>query len=95
MGPVKEPATSEQQLVILGQVLQTLREAEDTKVLIDATLNYLKAQFYSEYELIWIGLYDRLDHRLHGKGGFTPTEINPEGLKQKALLPQAICSNRS
>jgi GAF domain-containing protein len=86
MGPVKEPITSEQQLVILGQVLQTLREADDTNVLINATLEYFKARFYGEYEMIWLGLYDRLDHRIHGKGGFTPTEMNPEGLKQKILL---------
>jgi hypothetical protein len=70
MGQQKEPSAYERQLVALGRALQVLREEEDADVLIETTLTYLQAEF--DYALIWIGLYDRLDHRLLGKGGKTP-----------------------
>ncbi len=79
----KEPNANDKQLVALGRVLQTLREEENPDVLIDTTLNYLDAEF--DYSLVWIGLYDRLDHRLHGKGGKTPSGNIPL-LKQRFLL---------
>jgi GAF domain-containing protein len=62
---------NENQLVALGRALQTLREEENADVLIEATLDYLQTEL--NYELIWIGLYDRLEHRLVGKGGITPS----------------------
>jgi GAF domain-containing protein/signal transduction histidine kinase len=98
MGPVKEPTTVEQLLVSLGQVLQTLRDAGDTQALLDTTLAYLKRQF-SDYGLIWLGLYDRLDHRLIGKGGVLPKGA-AEQLKQRFsltsgdLLEQVIIQQR-
>lgn len=72
MGPQKEPNPSEnnKQLVALGRVLQILREEENIDVLIDTILGYLQEEF--DYTLVWIGLYDRLDHRLFGKGGVAP-----------------------
>jgi GAF domain-containing protein len=84
MGPVKETIISEQQLVSLGQVLQTLRESDDTKVLIEHTLTYLKQNFAETFGLIWLGLYDRLDNRLVGKGGVAPK--GNELLKQRFVL---------
>jgi GAF domain-containing protein/signal transduction histidine kinase len=98
MGPVKEPTTVEQLLVSLGQVLQTLRDAGDTQALLDSTLAYLKRQF-SDYGLIWLGLYDRLDHRLVGKGGILP-KGGAELLKQRFsltsgdLLEQVVIQQR-
>ncbi|MEC4986296.1 MAG: GAF domain-containing protein [Oscillatoria sp. PMC 1068.18] len=62
--------TEENRLVNLARVLQILREEENATVLIETTLDYLAAEF--DYRLIWIGLYDRLEHRLVGKGGKTP-----------------------
>lgn len=79
----KEPNANDKQLVALGRVLQILREEENPDVLIDTTLQYLDAEF--DYSLVWIGLYDRLDHRLHGKGGTTPAGSVPL-LKQRFLL---------
>ncbi len=79
----QEPNAYDRQLVALGRVLQILREEENADVLIDTTLNYLRTEF--DYTLIWIGLYDRLDHRLHGKGGTTPAGNVPL-LKQRFLL---------
>jgi GAF domain-containing protein len=98
MGPVKEPTTVEQLLVSLGQVLQTLREAGDTQTLLETTLAYLKRQF-ADYGLIWLGLYDRIDHRLVGKGGVLP-KGNTEQLKQRFsltsgdLLEQVVIQQR-
>jgi GAF domain-containing protein len=72
MGPLKEPNLQEHSLILMGQVLQTLREAETDGLLIEALLSYLKTVFNQEYGLIWLGLYDRVDHRILGKGGYLP-----------------------
>lgn len=70
MGQPKEPNAYEKQLVALGRVLQTLREEENTTVLVETTLSYL--QTACDYSLLWLGLYDRLDHCMIGKGGVIP-----------------------
>jgi GAF domain-containing protein len=62
---------SDDRFVALGRTLEILREEENADVLIETTLDYLTREF--TYRLIWIGLYDRLKHRLCGKGGATPT----------------------
>ena len=72
MGPLKEPNLQENSLISLGQVLQTLREAETDELLIESLLSYLQTSFRQEHGLIWLGLYDRVDHRIIGKGGFLP-----------------------
>ncbi len=79
----KEPTTYEKQLVALGRCLQVLREEMNVEVLIETALTYLHNEF--DYSLIWIGLYDRLDHRLFGKGGMTPTG-DTSFLKQRFIL---------
>jgi GAF domain-containing protein len=91
MGPVKETNVQEHLLILLGQVLHTLREAENADTLMEATLGYLRSAFLKEYELIWIGLYDRVEHRMIGKGGFTPGGLKGEGvhnteMKQRITL---------
>ncbi len=78
------PKDTEKQLVSLGRTLQTLREEENLDVLIDTTLNYLETEF--EYDLIWIGLYDRREHRLFGKGGSIPSGGDRTVLKQTFSL---------
>ena len=65
---------AEQQFVSLGRILQILREEDNAEVLIEKTISYLKEQF--DYSLIWIALYDRLNHILFGKGGTTPDSEN-------------------
>ncbi len=92
----KEPNTYEKQLVALGRVLQTLREEEDSDVLVTAVITYLHTEF--EYALIWIGLYDRLEHRLFGKGGITPNgdlsvlkqrfALNPGDILEQVVIQQ-------
>jgi len=96
MGQQNLPPDNEDRLVALGRVLQTLREEENADVLIETTLDYLKSEF--KYRLIWIGLYDRLDHRLFGKGGITPTgdtsflkqrfNLNPGDLLEQVVIEQ-------
>ncbi|MBM0741265.1 GAF domain-containing protein [Phormidium sp. CLA17] len=79
----KEPQSYDKQLVALGRILQTLREEENSDVLIDTVLNYLKTEF--DYSLVWVGLYDRLEHRLFGKGGIIPAG-DQSFLKQRFSL---------
>ncbi|MCL1473666.1 GAF domain-containing protein [Argonema antarcticum] len=70
MSQQQKPNSDDKKLVSLGRVLQTLREEDNVDVLIETSLNYLQAEF--DYSLIWIGFYDRLDHRILGKGGIAP-----------------------
>lgn len=96
MGQQYLPPDNENQLVALGRVLQTLREEENAEVLIETTLDYLKTEL--KYPLIWIGLYDRMEHRLFGKGGITPVgekkflkqrfNLNPGDLLEQVVIEQ-------
>ena len=79
----REPTDQDKQLVALGRVLQTLREEENAEVLIDTVLGYLRSEF--DYRVLWIGLYDRLEHRLFGKGGVVP-KGDGAFLRQRFLL---------
>ncbi|HEY9695334.1 MAG TPA: GAF domain-containing protein [Oculatellaceae cyanobacterium] len=83
MGQQEIQTAYDKQLVTLGRVLQTIREEEKVETLTEATLDYLKGEF--NYRLIWLGLYDRVEHRLVGKGGITPTG-DVKFLKQKFSL---------
>ncbi|MEM6753559.1 MAG: GAF domain-containing protein, partial [Cyanobacteria bacterium P01_C01_bin.38] len=74
---------AEQQIFTLGRILQVLREEDNAEVLIEKTISYLKEQF--DYSLIWIALYDRLNHILFGKGGTTPDSENSY-LQQRVVL---------
>ncbi len=75
----------EKQLSVLRQTLQSLREEENEDTLIDITLSYLRAEF--EYSFAWIGLYDRVTHRLRGRGGYTPVGDSPLLKQQFNLSP--------
>ncbi|HEY9626635.1 MAG TPA: GAF domain-containing protein [Coleofasciculaceae cyanobacterium] len=96
MGLQKEPSGHERQLVALGRVLQALREEGTVDGLVKAALDYLQAEFH--YALIWIGLYDRVDHRLLGKGGYAPAgddtflkqrhSLNPGDLLEQVVIQQ-------
>jgi GAF domain-containing protein len=94
----KEPQSYDKQLVALGRILQTLREEENSDVLIDTVLNYLKTEF--DYSLVWVGLYDRLEHRLFGKGGMIPV-VDQSFLKQRFnlqpgdILEQVVIQQRA
>jgi transcriptional regulator with GAF, ATPase, and Fis domain len=94
--PQKLIAADEQQIISLGRVLQSLREEDNVEVLIETTIAYIKEQF--NYKLIWISLYDRLDHILFGKGGVTPDSdknflrkrfvLNPGDLLEQVVVEQ-------
>lgn len=71
------------QLVALGRALQRLREEEQVEVLAQTTVEYLQSEF--SYELLWIGLYDRLTHQLEGCGGIAPVP-NSQFLNEKMSL---------
>ncbi|RUR80934.1 GAF domain-containing protein [Chlorogloeopsis fritschii PCC 9212] len=74
---------ADEQILSLGRVFQSLREEDNFDALIATTLSYLQEQF--EYNLIWIALYDRLNHVLFGKGGITPSS-DISYLKQRVVL---------
>ncbi|MEP0922154.1 GAF domain-containing protein [Leptolyngbya sp. ST-U4] len=97
MGLPKEPSSYEKQLVALGRTLQALREEKTIDGLIKIGLDYFQAEF--DYGLVWIGLYDRAEQLLIGKGGSLP-KGEPSLLKQKVslnpgdLLEQVIMQQR-
>jgi GAF domain-containing protein len=96
MGQPKQPIAAEQQILSLGRVLQKLREEDNVDVLIATTIAYLQEQF--DYKLVWIALYDRLNHVLLGKGGLTPGNesdflhqslvLNPGNLLEQVIIEQ-------
>ncbi len=83
MAPNQKPIAAESQLFSLGRVLQSLREENNVEVLIETTISYLKEEF--NYKLIWIALYDRFNHILFGKKGFTP-DNDTTFLQQRVIL---------
>ncbi|NJN11645.1 MAG: ATP-binding protein [Richelia sp. RM2_1_2] len=77
-------SVAEQQILTLGRILETLREEDDADILIETTISYIKEQF--DYSLIWIALYDRLNHILFGKGGVIPSSDDNSYLQQRVVL---------
>jgi len=96
MGQPQNLIAAEQQIISLGRVLQSLREDDNVDVLIETTISYLKEQF--DYQLVWIALYDRLNHILFGKGGIAPDSdisflqkrvvLNPGDLLEQVVIEQ-------
>ncbi|MEH1909996.1 sensor histidine kinase [Nostoc sp.] len=96
MGQPQKPIVGEQHIISLGRILQRLRDEDNVDVLIETTISYLKEQF--DYKLIWIALYDRLNHILFGKGGVTPDNdtvflrqrvvLNPGDLLEQVVIQQ-------
>lgn len=66
MGQPKAPTPHEKRMVAIGRILQTLRETESLDELVKATLDFVHDEYH--YALLWIGFYDRINHRLQGKG---------------------------
>lgn len=85
MGSQKEPSAHERQLVALGRVLQVLRETENADVLVESTLAYLRTEF--TYGLLWLGLYDRIEHRITGKGVVIKGDETPLAQQRFSLNP--------
>lgn len=93
---LKEPSSHERQLIAIGRALQALREEETIDGLVSIALEYLRAEF--DYCLVWLGLYERAEHRIVGKGGFTPTgdsaflkqriQLNPGDLLEQVVIQQ-------
>ncbi|MGC9528697.1 MAG: GAF domain-containing protein [Limnospira sp.] len=81
----QQPTASDDRIIALARILQTLREEENVDVLLQTTLSHLRSQF--NYSLIWIGFYDRLEHQLVGKGGITPTGETDLLLQRFSLSP--------
>ncbi|MBP0000814.1 MAG: histidine kinase [Cyanobacteria bacterium SID2] len=72
MQNVQQPdRQSPHSIVALGRTLQNLRESESIETLVQIVLDYIQGEF--NYSLIWLGLYDRLAHRLQGVDGRSDT----------------------
>ncbi|OCQ99226.1 histidine kinase [Oscillatoriales cyanobacterium USR001] len=93
MGEQERDMNFEEQIISLDRVLQVLREEENVEVLLETILSYLQNLF--DYRVIWIGLYDRVDHRLFGKGGIAPGDnsllkqrftLNPGDLLEQVVI---------
>ncbi|MFM7424112.1 MAG: GAF domain-containing protein [Elainella sp.] len=92
----KEPSNYERQLVALGRALQALREAETVDSAIKIALEHIQTEF--DYTLVWLGLYERIEHRLAGKGGFCVggdiallkqrISLNPGDLLEQVVIQQ-------
>jgi GAF domain-containing protein len=97
MGLQKESLNYNKQLAALGLALQALREEETADGLIRVTLEYLKTEL--QYALVWLGLYDRANHQLLGKGG-SSTNGDANFLKRRFsvqpgdLLEQVVVQQR-
>lgn len=63
------PSEFESPLVALERTLQKLREHDEPDVLIQETIDFIRAAFAPP--LVWISLYDSQHHQLLGQGGFT------------------------
>jgi GAF domain-containing protein len=83
MGQLQRPIAAEQHIISLGRVLQSLREEDNIDVLIETIITFVKEQF--DYKVIWVALYDRLNHILIGKGGVAPGN-NHNFLNQRLVL---------
>ncbi|RUT06241.1 hypothetical protein DSM106972_034470 [Dulcicalothrix desertica PCC 7102] len=83
MGQPQRPIGAEQHIISLGRVLQSLREEDNIDVLIQTIITFVKEQF--DYNLVWVALYDRLNHIVIGKGGFSPGNDNGY-LNQRLVL---------
>ncbi|BAZ14156.1 putative GAF sensor protein [Calothrix sp. NIES-4071] len=83
MGQPQRLIGAEQHIISLGRVLQSLREEDNIDVLIQTIITFVKEQF--DYNLAWVALYDRLNHILIGKGGFSPVPDNSY-LNQRLVL---------
>ncbi len=95
MGQPKALTNYDKQMMKLGRVLQILREKETLEHLVATTLDYVQAEF--NYAVLWIGLYDRLNHQLISKGGKSPKgdrffkqplKLTPGDLMEQAVMQQ-------
>jgi len=92
----KIKAAEQQPIASLGNFLQTLRDGDNLDVLIATTITYLQQEY--DYNLIWIAVYDRLNHTLIGKDGILPDGdrnfakqrmlLNPGSLLEQVVLEQ-------
>lgn len=83
MGQPQRPIAAEQHIISLGRVLQSLREEDNVDALIETIISFVNDQF--DYCLVWVALYDRLNHILIGKGGISPGGNNSL-LNQRLVL---------
>ncbi len=85
---------SDLNIIELESVIRIIREADDIEFIIKKIIIYLQSK--CNYCLIWVGLYDRWENKIVGKGGITPNgeisvlkqkfTINPGDLLEQVLM---------
>lgn len=63
----------DRQMVALGRILQSLRDAQSAQETVNLALDYVQTEF--DFEVAWLGLYDRVHHRLDTKGFQVPKGV--------------------
>ncbi|PSN18035.1 histidine kinase [filamentous cyanobacterium CCP5] len=83
------------QIAALGRILQSLRDAQTAQEAINLALEHIQAEF--DFEVSWLGLYDRLHHRLNTKGFHLPKgarfvrthlPLTPGDILEQAVIQQ-------
>ncbi len=92
----KIKAAEQQPITSLGTFLQTLRDEDNLDVLIATIITYFQQEY--DYNLIWVSVYDRLNHTLIGKDGILPDGdrnfakqrmlLNPGNLLEQVVIEQ-------
>ncbi|MGB3510465.1 MAG: ATP-binding protein [Microcoleaceae cyanobacterium] len=67
----QQPSENDRKNIIeLESIIKTIREEDNIDIIVKKIINYLHLEL--NYSLIWVGLYDRWENKIVGKGGITP-----------------------
>ncbi|MEO0455072.1 MAG: GAF domain-containing protein [Cyanobacteria bacterium P01_A01_bin.114] len=95
MATPKASGTYEKHLTTLGQLLQTIWEADDLESVVSAVVNYISAEY--DYSMIWVGAYNRFKHQLNTKGCYLASKeyfsrqqllLHPGDLMEQVVVQQ-------
>ncbi len=95
MGSPKSDPNPERRLIALARVLKVLREAEEPAAMIALALEHLQSEL--NYSLLWLGTYDRDNHRIISRHHLAPKKdrlltatfgLSPGDLVEQVVLQQ-------
>lgn len=95
MGSPKPDPNPERRLTALARILKVLRETDEPQQLVQAVLENLQSELH--YTLLWLGTYDRINHRLISQGCRSPKPerlldstlpMNPGDLMEQVVIQQ-------
>ncbi|NJN20857.1 MAG: GAF domain-containing protein [Leptolyngbya sp. RL_3_1] len=96
MGSPKPDPNPERRLIALARVLKLLREAAEPVAMIELTLEHLQGEL--NYSLLWLGTYDRDNHRVTSRHHLSPKKDRllsaTFGLSPGDLVEQVVIQQR-